>query len=560
MRLFPPPIFRHAARGMTGPAQRSFVTSTRRFQVQNANMSSLLAAAHRLEIAKKAQQTAKSVPLSEDDTSLNPDEHSPGTVKLMNGAHIRRGRHQLLLSAPNMNELELSYVYLRDLCKCPRCVDPHSKQRSFRLNDIPHNIKPRHIEWDGQYLEIIWNQDVEGTEEAHHSRWHYTYLENPYIDTHDFKTMTPFLWGSDRMKKKQHWINYDDFMINGNEFTIAMRNLQRFGLIFVKGIPHSREMVENIATRMGPLRNTFYGMTWDVRTVPKAKNVAYTNQFLGFHMDLMYMNEPPGYQLLHCLENSCQGGESLFADAFFAANEMKLQHRESYDILTRAHLAYEYVHKDQIYYNTRPVFELDERTGQLRHVNYSPPFQAAIPEPKRVDSDDIDYKLLSPDPKLDHSDSIYLRRALATFTKLLESTHNVFELKLNPGECVIFDNRRIVHARRQFNTTTGSRWLAGAYVDTDAVLSRFHICNKQNPKIWRHFDPSPYEPFHLDMTRSSWPSIKAASNMEHEVAQAAKRAKMCVKDELKLAHAERIAGKQKTSWNQHRENWKGRSE
>ncbi|KAJ5618254.1 hypothetical protein N7528_006897 [Penicillium herquei] len=414
-----------------------------------------------------------------------------------------------------MDNLSLSHVYLRDLCKCSRCVDPHSKQRSFRLSDIPDDIKPIRTHWDGEYLEITWNKDLIGTEGTHTSRWHYTYLENPSINTHDVspKSMVPLLWDSSRMQKIQHWINYEDYMTDSDEFIAAMRNLQRTGLIFVKDIPESREMVEKIATRMGPLRNTFYGMTWDVRTVPQAKNVAYTNQFLGFHMDLMYMNEPPGYQLLHCLENSCDGGESLFADAFSVANQMKTNCRREYKLLTKSKIAYEYVHEDQIYYMTRTVFDVNARTGQLRHVNYSPPFQAAVPG-----------------QKYQNKHYIYLKKALQKFAKLLEEPSNIFELKLNPGECVIFDNRRIVHARRQFNTMTGSRWLAGAYVDTDAVRSRFHICNKKNPGIWNHSNPgqSPVPLDDMSTAGSSLQSIKAAYRMGAEMV---KQAEVSVQDE-----------------------------
>lgn len=92
-------------------------------------------------------------------------------------------------------------------------------------------------------------------------------------------------------------------------------------------------MVEAIAIRIGPLRNTFYGSTFDVRIVLEAKNVVYTNQFLGFHMDLMYMNKPPGYQLLYCLENSCSRGESLFVDTFSAAKVIKDRYPEEYRVL-----------------------------------------------------------------------------------------------------------------------------------------------------------------------------------------------------------------------------------
>jgi hypothetical protein len=47
------------------------------------------------------------------------------------------------------------------------------------------------------------------------------------------------------------------------------------------------KQVEQVAGRIGPIRETFYGASWDVKSVPNAKNIAYTSLFLGFHMDLM---------------------------------------------------------------------------------------------------------------------------------------------------------------------------------------------------------------------------------------------------------------------------------
>lgn len=370
--------------------------------------------------------------------------------------------------------LKLPFFYLRDLCKCPQCVDPHSKQRSFRTSDIRWNVYPRHVKLEGKQLEIKWENDIPGYDKEHTSTWNVDYLKKPVIDTHDITSIEtkPRRWDAEMMRSMQHWISFDEYMNNDAEFAAAMKHLSHAGLIFVKDIPSSREMVEKIATRMGPLRNTFYGSTWDVRTVPQAKNVAYTNQFLGFHMDLLYMNEPPGYQLLHCLENSCEGGESLFTDTFRVANLMRTMYPDFWKILTMTSLSYEYVHEGSIYHNTWPVFELGKEE-HLRHVNYSPPFQSALP--------------LSTGANLGE-DRTRLRttynRALRMFAQLLQHKTFAFKRKLNPGECVIFANRRVAHARNEFNTSTGSRWLAGAYVDEDALLSRYAVCQKQYPGMW----------------------------------------------------------------------------
>ncbi|KAJ5765963.1 uncharacterized protein N7511_003579 [Penicillium nucicola] len=378
----------------------------------------------------------------------------------------------LYLHRSNGTTMKLPYTYLRDFCQCPLCKDEHSHQRPFRTNDIPKDVKPSWVKWTGTTLDIQWANDIPGWPAHHNSHWSIDQLQKPTLDPHvTVRPTKPVTWSGSYMNQEQHWISYEDYVGGGFQFAKAMNQLQTKGLIFIKNIPKSREMVEQIATSMGPLRNSFYGSTFDVRTVPNAQNVAYTNTFLGFHMDLMYMNEPPGYQLLHCLENSCQGGESLFADAFHAAAKMRAKHPHDFKKLSEQRLGYEYRHENSIYYNERPVFELDPRTQEMRHVNYSPPFQSALPPSKGVEQD---------------SSSIHeLQDALSIFTSLIEQRDSIFELKLNPGECAIFDNRRIVHARRQFDSTGGSRWLAGAYVDTDALLSCFAVGRTNFPAAWK---------------------------------------------------------------------------
>lgn len=507
MRPIPPLPLRRLSQVLAGPARRTGVSINRRRKRQpssRANPAGKAPEAGKASETEKAAETAKmfvEIPKLSQETHMHNGEEvtvrkfqhpkSPSkraplstlTTSHLGRCHLYLGGLTLVRDVERIrdrqNPLRLPYYYLRDLCQCPQCVDPHSKQRLFRTHDIHPTIYPRHVKWDGNELEIQWNKDIPGYGPEHTSRWPYYYLLNPINNTHDttHAYMRPFRWNAAIMKKYQHWISFSDYMHNETKFTFAMHSLARLGLIFVKDIPSSREMVEMIATRMGPLRNSFYGSTWDVRTVPQAKNVAYTNQHLGFHMDLLYMNEPPGYQLLHCLENSCEGGESLFSDTFNIADRMLRGRPADYWELTKKRLGYEYVHEDSIYYNTWPVFELDPTSNELRNVNYSPPFQSAIPawDGKNGMQNRMTY------------DRFW--KSMYHFTRDMESKDSVFQLKLNPGECVIFANRRVVHARNKFNTTTGSRWLAGAYVDQDAVLSRFAALKKNSLNSWIKGDP-----------------------------------------------------------------------
>lgn len=155
------------------------------------------------------------------------------------------------------------------------------------------------------------------------------------------------------------------------------------GLLLVREVPHYENAVEDMALRIGNLRDTFYGRTWDVKSVPQAKNVAYTAQYLGLHMDLLYMSDPPGFQFLHCLQNTCEGGSSLFSDGFYAACQLS---SESFFSLTRDKIAYHYRNAGEYYYFEHPLIQI-RPTGfklaskayikrNLQFINYSPPFQA----------------------------------------------------------------------------------------------------------------------------------------------------------------------------------------
>ena len=99
-------------------------------------------------------------------------------------------------------------------------------------------------------------------------------------------------------------------------------------------------------------------------------------------------------------------------------------------------------------------------------INYSPPFQAPF------------WDISNGLPK-----NTYTRRAesMKRFKSLLEDKKNIFELKMKPGECVIFHNRRVVHARRAFGNANaesgGDRWLRGCYIDSDVAVSKFKTLN-----------------------------------------------------------------------------------
>ncbi|KAI4155332.1 MAG: hypothetical protein L6R39_001254 [Caloplaca ligustica] len=211
-------------------------------------------------------------------------------------------------------------------------------------------------------------------------------------------------------------------------------------------------------------------------------------------MDLLYVDNPPGLQILHCLEASTRGGESLFGDALRAVKAIEQARPDLYEILKTFPVTYKYHNNNEWYQQTRPHIEtvtspheasdyaadIDPEALQLkpsiRAINWSPPFQA----PLLVNTGSTSPP--SPTPQATHSLGSDLRQyleAIRHLKKEIEADHAVYEKKLEPGTAVIFDNRRIVHARKAFENRGGERWLRGAYVDTDVFRSRLRVLREE---------------------------------------------------------------------------------
>lgn len=102
-----------------------------------------------------------------------------------------------------------------------------------------------------------------------------------------------------------------------------------------------------------------------------------------------------------------------------------------------------------------------ENPPAVRFINWSPPFQGQF----YVDGSDA------------HARSRFDRymRAAQIFHKVLNAEERLFRYRLDPGECVIFDNRRILHGREAFDIASGERWLKGAYVANDDFEAKVRI-------------------------------------------------------------------------------------
>lgn len=430
------------------------------------------------EVGFDQGEPAPKLPWTQDTTVHSLEGYSSDAENIR--IHFKLGR----LSNPARGTMELSKLYLRDICQCSKCISPSSGRKTFATCDIPTVPRLRdpdtesiRLSADGG-LEITWEDDFL-TGDTHTSVYSQEFLN--HLAEYDGKTyqyhhLPPLLWNRNEFQHgiESRVITYSDWMEGGSEFARAILDLHRRGLVFMREVPKSRYSVQRIAEKIGNLSSTIRGLTWDVISQPESEHAADNNQYLRLHQDLLYSNNMPQVKFLHCLENECQGGVSLFSDGLRAAAQLQREDRRSFKALS-LHLATFSCDKAG-HYLTRRRHVIEAGIGQPpRSVSWSPAFQTPFRvkehrEPSRV-----------PKTRWQPNDGMLRvwRKAARVFRDSLESPENVIQHRLQPGDCVIFDNTRVLHGRTPVDASAGLRHLRGAYIDGEILKSAtIHLNNK----------------------------------------------------------------------------------
>ncbi|MDP9138948.1 MAG: gamma-butyrobetaine dioxygenase [Pseudomonadota bacterium] len=227
--------------------------------------------------------------------------------------------------------------------------------------------------------------------------------------------------------------------------------IRRFGFAVMTGLPKESGHVCSVAGLFGYVRETNYGRWFDVRAEVNPTNLAYTNLGLQAHTDNPYRDPVPTLQLLACLENTVDGGESVVVDGFAVAARLERENPRHFEVLSRIPARFEFAGSQGVRLRAkRPIIELGP-DGELLAVRFN-------------------NRSLAPVTDAAFDDMADFYAAYRRFAELIEDAAMAVTFKLAPGELFIVDNTRVLHARRAFSGA-GSRWLQGCYADRDGLLS-----------------------------------------------------------------------------------------
>lgn len=248
----------------------------------------------------------------------------------------------------------------------------------------------------------------------------------------------------------------------------CLRDLLTTGFLVLSGVPAAPGAVTDVVASFGYVRETNYGRLFNVRAEATAANLAFTSLPIGPHTDNPYRDPVPTVQLLHCLTNCAEGGESGLLDGFRAAAQLRAEDPAAFDLLTSTPVTFRYADATTELRAARPMIGLNP-AGLIREVRYN----SRSMEPLRPRSG------ASAAEAADQMRDFYL--AYRTFAAILLRRSLTLRFMLRPGDCMVFDNTRILHSRTGFSTT-GSRHLQGCYADIDAAESTVAVLARNCPR------------------------------------------------------------------------------
>ncbi|WP_397450384.1 gamma-butyrobetaine dioxygenase [Pseudomonas sp. NA-150] len=345
------------------------------------------------------------------------------------------------------------HQWLRDNCPCAECVYSVTREQVLEIVDVPEDLVPNTSRIDAQgFLCVEWQG-------GHHSRF-----DPGWLRAHAYDDLSR----AERLQarpKSQLWatdlsvpvFDYQAVMEDSQALLSWLLALRDIGLTQVRGVPTEPGSLALIAQRISFIRESNFGVLFNVQSKANADSNAYTAFNLPLHSDLPTRELQPGLQFLHCLVNDAVGGESIFVDGFAIADALRHEDPEAFRNLCEIPVEFRNKDRHSDYRCLAPIIDLDAlgRVSEVRMANFlRGPFDAPAAQMPA------------------------LYQAYRRFIAMTRETRFRVMRRLNPGEMWCFDNRRTLHARNAFDPASGARHFQGCYIDRDELLSRILVLQR----------------------------------------------------------------------------------
>lgn len=342
-----------------------------------------------------------------------------------------------------------SLMWLLD--NCPGGFHPQTGERAFDLLSVPDAPSLRSAEI-GAHGQLVLHWEHAGAPSCFTAQW--LQAHRPGVTRPDAARVEHRYWQAADLEQGAPRHDAHAILTDDAALMAWLVDTKRYGLTIVQGIEGEGAAGMAIARRIGFLRETNFGLTFEVINKADPNNLAYTALALALHTDLTNQETPPGYQFLHCIVNDAQGGGSVFADGFAIARMLRENDAQAFDTLAGTPVPCRFHDREYDIRIRKPVITLDH-DGAIQEIRFNAHLVDLIDLPPET------------------VDTWY--RAYRAFMRLTREPACRLSFRMAPGEMTAFDNRRILHGREAFDPATGNRHLHGCYVDRVEFDSRMRM-------------------------------------------------------------------------------------
>lgn len=345
--------------------------------------------------------------------------------------------------------------WLRENCHCPRCTHQEAWERILDPLSIPLDIAPRSVSDGEQALALQWPEHDAPCEGTSYSwKWlreHRTEPDRP--KTQDPRTA----WKANGASLNLFEVDYQDIISCDTGLLALLERIEQYGVAVVVNMPTEDQSLFQLVERIAYIEGSHFGHDFQVVSKPDPENLAYTSHALLPHNDLPSRTRMPGMQLLHCICNDATGGESVLVDGLALANQFRELDEQAFDLLANTPVRFTSIDTDWDLVHRAPMFDVDAQ-GIVRGTRIHPALIGPI------------------DVAPQNMDAFY--KAYHSLLELCISDEMQFRFRLQAGMCQVFDNNRILHARKAFDPNSGERRLHGCYIPADDLFSKLKVLRR----------------------------------------------------------------------------------
>ncbi len=336
----------------------------------------------------------------------------------------------------------LPHLWLRDNCSCSDCRIAQTDEKRFLISSVPADIAPVSVTLVDDQLLLVWP-------DGHRSTFSGEVLRS--YGSADADPLSP--WPPDYRPTR---CDYRSFLDDDAAAASTIARFIAYGAMILKNAPTAPGTLEQLAPRLGPIREVLFDRIHDVAVDASGYNVAHTALPLPPHNDFASYTWPPSVQALHMLANETPGGDSIIVDGWAVLAALRADHPDHFDVLSRVPVPFREFDEDTETFASEPIIRCNS-DGTVAGLRFSNQLMQAI------------------DPNDPGAQDFY--HAYRELCTRVTNPDSQVSFRLNGGEILVVAAHRVLHGRQGFEPT-GRRHLQDAYFELDNVRNHLVVLRR----------------------------------------------------------------------------------